>query len=119
MVRVPTLMFSRTKARFRTQIQKKLPSVPGAGQTGSYLEPLLIVSNWQASCIRRTLAGKTKMPTPKGEHFLSLFYQGDVRWENQFRRNRNRQKLCSWILFPYGSQVKEKSGRKFSVVTPS
>jgi len=26
-----------------------------------------------------------------GEHFLALFYQGDVQWENQFRRNHNRQ----------------------------
>ena len=30
---------------------------------------------------------------PGGWAFIPLFYQGDVRWENQFRRNRNRQKL--------------------------
>jgi hypothetical protein len=29
---------------------------------------------------------------------LSLPQQGDVRWENHFRRLRNRQKLCDWIL---------------------
>jgi hypothetical protein len=38
------------------------------------------------------------MLTPKGEHSIPLFYQGDVRWENHFRRLRNRQKLGDWIL---------------------
>lgn len=42
-----------------------------------------------------------KMLTPKGEHLISPFYRGDVRWENHFRRHRNRQKLSDWILsFP-------------------
>jgi hypothetical protein len=48
-----------------------------------------------------------------------LFYQGDVQWENHFRRHRNRQKLCSWILFPRSLQVKKKSGAKFSAVSCS
>jgi hypothetical protein len=56
---------------------------------------------------------KIEMLTPRGEHSFALFYQGDVRWENQFRRNRNRQKLCSWILFPYAPAVKKKSARPF------
>jgi len=35
----------------------------------------------------------TKMPTPKGEHFVSpCSTRGDVRWENHFRRNRNPPK---------------------------
>jgi hypothetical protein len=48
-------------------------------------------------------AANTNAHPRGGEHCFALFYQGDVRWENQFRRNRNRQKLCSWILLPYGS----------------
>jgi len=47
---------------------------------------------------------KIKMLTPKGEHSISPFYRGDVRWENHFRRHRNRQKLSDWILnFPAGA----------------
>jgi hypothetical protein len=38
---------------------------------------------------------KTEMPASKGDrHFVStLFYQGDVQWENRLRRKRNRQNL--------------------------
>src|SRR3954451_13627880 len=43
---------------------------------------------------------KMKMLTPKGEHFFPLFYQGDVRWENQSRRNRNRQNFVVGSYFP-------------------
>ena len=66
--------------------------------------------------VARSKAGfgalKIEMLTPKDEHFVSpCSTRGDVRWENQFRRNRNRQKLCSWILFPNGPQVKKKFRR--------
>jgi hypothetical protein len=54
------------------------------------------------------------MLTPRGEHSISLFYQGDVRWENHFRRHRNRQKLSDWILnsHAYSSQVKNPAKNK-------
>ncbi len=57
---------------------------------------------------------KIEMLTPKGEHSIPLFYQGDVRWENHFRRLHNRQKLCDWILnFPaHSSQVKNPAKNK-------
>jgi hypothetical protein len=57
------------------------------------------------------------MLTPKGEHSIPLFYQGDVRWENHFRRHRNRrQKLGDRILnFPaHSSQVKNPAKNKAS-----
>jgi|HubBroStandDraft_1064217.scaffolds.fasta_scaffold04010_7 hypothetical protein len=50
---------------------------------------------------------QTEMLTPKGEHPFPPFYQGDVRWENQVRRNRNSAKnLGSWILWLPALQVK-------------
>ena len=36
---------------------------------------------------------KMEMPTVTGGHSLPLFYEGSMLWENQLRRNRNRQKL--------------------------
>jgi hypothetical protein len=39
-----------------------------------------------------------EMLTRAGEHF-ALFYQGDVRWENQSRRNRNRQNFVVGSYF--------------------
>jgi len=46
------------------------------------------------------------MLTPKGEHF-PLFYQGDVRWENQLRRNRNRQNFVVGSYFLMAPQSSE------------
>jgi hypothetical protein len=50
------------------------------------------------------------MLTPRGEHSIPLFYQGDVRWENHFRRHRNRQKLSDWMIISGGhlSQAKNR-----------
>jgi hypothetical protein len=53
-----------------------------------------------------------EMLTPSGVSIHSLFCQGDVQWENQLRRKRNRQNRCDWILFPPSLQVKEKHGIK-------
>ena len=37
----------------------------------------------------------------------TLYYQGDVQWENQVRRKRNRQNLfVIWILWPCRDEVK-------------
>src|SRR5713226_7342426 len=60
---------------------------------------------FQATC------PKIEMLTPKGEHSIPLFYQGDVRWENHFRRHRNRQKLSDWILNSgaHSSQAKNQT----------
>jgi hypothetical protein len=52
------------------------------------------------------------MLTPKGEHLISLFYQGDVRWENHFRRHRNRQKLSDWMIISAGHSSQEKNRAK-------
>ena len=46
------------------------------------------------------------MLTPAGEHF-ALFYQGDVRWENQFRRNRNRQNFVVGYYVLTGFESRE------------
>ena len=58
------------------------------------------------------------MLTPKGEHF-TLFYQGDVRWENQSRRNRNRQNFVVGSYFLTALQSSKNPAPKFSVVTCS
>src|SRR5216684_3201670 len=52
---------------------------------------------------RKCSPAKVSIPYP-------LFYQGDVRWENHFRRHRNRQKLSDWILNSrrHSSQVKNQ-----------
>src|SRR3954471_23086462 len=62
---------------------------------------------------------KMKMLTPKGEHFFPLFYQGDVRWENQSRRNRNRQNFVVESYFLTALQSSENPARFFLVVTCS
>jgi hypothetical protein len=50
------------------------------------------------------------MPTLGWAFSATLFYQGDVVRENQFRRLRDRQKLVrDWILWPWAGEVKEKS----------
>ena len=56
-----------------------------------------VISNRFRSAAYEAAAGyepapQIEMLTPKGEHPFPLFYQGDVRWENQFRRNRNSAK---------------------------
>lgn len=50
---------------------------------------------------------KQKCSPRRGEH-LSLFYQGDVQWENQLRRNRNRQNFVIGFYFPCGFKSSEK-----------
>src|SRR4051812_46795701 len=62
---------------------------------------------------------KMKMLTPKGEHFFPLFYQGDVRWENQSRRNRNRQNFVVGSYFPTALKSRKNPGQLFLVVTCS
>jgi hypothetical protein len=58
------------------------------------------------------------MLTPKGEHLISLFYQGDVRWENHFRRHRNRQKLGDWMIISAGHSSQEKNRTKNTASKP-
>src|SRR5450759_4570554 len=60
---------------------------------------------------------KLEMLTPKGEHFIPLFYQGDVRWENQSRRNRNRQNFVVGSYFLTALQSRENPTALFLVVT--
>jgi hypothetical protein len=51
------------------------------------------------------------MPTYEVGILISPFYRGDV-WENQIRRNRNRQNLyVIWSLWPAENEVKRNSGR--------
>ena len=54
-----------------------------------------------------------------GEHFFHpLLSRGDVHWENQIRRKRNRQNLyVIWSLEPERLEVKGKSWRKFISVS--
>src|SRR3954451_18497857 len=59
------------------------------------------------------------MLTPKGEHSFPLFYQGDVRWENQSRRNRNRQNFVVESYFLTALQSSENPAALFLVVTCS
>src|SRR5665647_1622194 len=59
------------------------------------------------------------MLTPKGEHFNPLFYQGDVRWENQSRRNRNRQNFVVESYFLTAFQSSENPAGPFLAVTCS
>src|SRR5690349_6318707 len=58
------------------------------------------------------------MLTPKGEHFSPCSHRVMLMGESVSTESQP-SKLCSWILFPCGLQVKRKSGRKFSAVTPS
>ena len=73
----------------------------------------------QRASVHRTVSGrvcrKIEMLTPKGEHFFPLFYQGDVRWENQSRRNRNRQNFVVGSYFLTGLQSRENPARRFFV----
>src|SRR5438552_9937208 len=59
------------------------------------------------------------MLTPKGEHSIPLFYQGDVRWENQSRRNRNRQNFVVESYFLTALQSSKNPAAFFLVVTCS
>src|SRR5689334_17025127 len=45
--------------------------------------------------------------------FYPLFYQGDVRWENQFRRNRNRQNFVVGSYFLTGLESSENPAHFF------
>jgi hypothetical protein len=65
------------------------------------------------------ISPKLEMLTPKGEHFIPLFYQGDVRWENQSRRNRNRQNFVVESYFLTAFQSSENPAGFFLVVTCS
>ena len=56
------------------------------------------------------------MLTPAGEHF-ALFYQGDVRWENQSRRNRNRQNFVVGSYFLTALQSRQNPAENFSKTT--
>ena len=60
-----------------------------------------------------------EMLTPKGEHSFPLFYQGDVRWENQSRRNRNRQNFVVESYFLTALQSSKNPNALFLVVTCS
>jgi hypothetical protein len=63
---------------------------------------------------KKNLTSKTEMLTPKGEHSIfPLFYQGDVRWENQFRRNRNRQNFVVGSYFLTALESSEKPAQSF------
>jgi hypothetical protein len=62
---------------------------------------------------------KLEMLTPKGEHFIPLFYQGDVRWENQSRRNRNRQNFVVGSYFLTALQSSKNPTGLFFAVTCS
>src|SRR3954447_14893039 len=58
------------------------------------------------------------MLTPRGEHsFPPCSHRGDVRWENQFRRNRNRQNFVVGSYFPCAFKSRKNPGQLFSVVT--
>jgi len=50
---------------------------------------------------------------------LALFYQGDVRWENQFRRNRNRQNFVVGSYDLTACESSENPGAANSGVTLS
>ena len=45
---------------------------------------------------------------PVGEHLLNPALQGDVQWENQGRRKRNRQNLCDLDDISCGGASQEK-----------
>src|SRR5579862_694297 len=64
--------------------------------------------NLKTQCTSK-MRPQIEMLTPKGEHSIPLFYQGDVRWENHFRRLRNRQKLGDWMIRFPDKPVKRKS----------
>src|SRR5437667_5244118 len=62
------------------------------------------------SSVPEEVPQKRKCSPAKVSISYPLFYQGDVRWENHFRRHRNRQKLSDWILNSrrHSSQVKHQ-----------
>src|SRR4051812_31123874 len=59
------------------------------------------------------------MLTPKGEHFSPCSTRGDVRWENQSRRNRNRQNFVVGSYFLTAFQSSENRAGFGLVVTCS
>src|SRR5450755_1486087 len=81
-----------------------------------------VLAGWESPAekvIKTAGCRKLEMLTPKGEHFYPLFYQGDVRWENQSRRNRNRQNFVVGSYFLTALQSSENPGAPFWVVTCS
>ncbi len=59
------------------------------------------------------IGSEKEMLTPKGEHLYPLFSQGDVRWENQLRRNRNRQNFVVGSYFPWRLKSRKNRARNF------
>src|SRR3954453_2000935 len=63
--------------------------------------------------------GSNRNAHPCGGAFFPLFYQGDVRWENQFRRNRNRQNFVVGSYFPTALKSRKNPRQLFSPVSCS
>jgi hypothetical protein len=52
--------------------------------------------------------------SPREVSIFPLFYQGDVRWENQLRRHRNRQNFVVGSYFPMARKSRKNSdARRF------
>ncbi len=90
----------------------RTPAAPG------YIPDRLFSAQVPEISINLTFASKYKC-SPRRVSIFSLFYQGDVRWENQFRRNRNRQNFVTGSYFPTALKSRKNPAQNFRGVTLS